>query len=98
MDSVDSLGGLLPVHSSLEEKQRAGVMKATFKTMEHFFGGFSPSSFGRNGSPGDFEVHLSLGGGAACGSVDVPLPASREKADRTETSISGSGRELRHPF
>jgi hypothetical protein len=43
MDSVDSLGGLLPVRSSLEEKQRAAVMKVAFKTLEHFFGDFPPS-------------------------------------------------------
>ncbi len=43
MDSVD-LGGLIPVTSSLEEKQRAAVMKAAFKTVDHFFGGFSPSA------------------------------------------------------
>ena len=42
MESVD-LGGLTPVTSSLEEKQRAAVMKAAFKTVDHFFGGFSPS-------------------------------------------------------
>ena len=43
MDSVDPLSGLVPVSSSLEEKQRAAVMKASFKTVDHFFGGFPPS-------------------------------------------------------
>ena len=50
MDSVKTLNGLLPITLSLEEKQRADVMKVTFKTVHHFFGGFSPSALWSLGS------------------------------------------------
>lgn len=43
MDTVDPLGGLKPVRLSPEQRQQAAVMKVAFKTVDHFFGGFSPS-------------------------------------------------------
>jgi hypothetical protein len=59
MDSVDTLGGLVPVTSSLEEKQRAAVMKVAFKTVGHFFGGFSPSVLRSHRPQRATQVHLS---------------------------------------
>jgi len=42
MDSVADLYGLERSCATREEHQRAAVMKTTFKTMHHYFGGFSP--------------------------------------------------------